>query len=224
MGNDSVASKTHESKIIFLILIPLVIALVVRWLIYVANWVVVIQSDCLTASKIEVSPVGSILGNGTRQQQEQSSNSSININSNNTPSLTASYLRGILEAAQVKDGLLTRADFIEITLLAMQKIDLPLLLALREGYDQTTKAGSVDLTRKKFTDSAANAINHPQHRWRMKKVEREQKRQSRDRAVEAIGEVRSTSASSPSYLLMMDWLLGRGNVKSCEDNHVSFLV
>jgi hypothetical protein len=219
MGNDSIASKTHESKITFLMLIPLVIALVVRWLMYVANWVVVIQSDCLTASKIEVSPVGSIIGNGTRQQQEQSNN-----NNNNTPSLTASYLRGILEAAQVKDGLLTRADFIEITLLAMQKIDLPLLLALREGYDQTTKAGSVDLTRKKFTDSAANAINHPQHRWRMKKVEREQKRQLRDRTVEAKEEVRSISASSPSYLLMMDWLLGRGNVNSCDDDHVSFLV
>jgi hypothetical protein len=130
MGNDSIASKTHDPKIIFLILIPLVIALVVRWLICVANWVVV-QSDCLTASsKLEVSPVGSIIGNGIRQQQEQSNNN--NNNNNNTPSLTASYLRGILEAAQVEDGLLTRADFIEITLLAMQKIDLPLLMALRE--------------------------------------------------------------------------------------------
>jgi hypothetical protein len=221
MGNDSIASKTHDPKIIFLILIPLVIALVVRWLICVANWVVV-QSDCLTAaSKLEVSPVGSIIGNGIRQQQEQSNN---NNNNNNTPSLTASYLRGILEAAQVEDGLLTRADFIEITLLAMQKIDLPLLMALREGYDQITKAGSVDLTRKKFTDSAANAINHPQHRWRMKKVEREQKRQLRDRTVEAREEVRSISTSSSSYLLMMDWLLGRGNVKSCDDDHISFLV
>ena len=223
MGDESIAPTTQKTKAIALLLIPLVIALVVRWLIFIANWVV-IQSDYFTTKKTTKLDVSvDIIEKGIKQQKQQQQQQQEEelwpqfTEQSNTTSLTASYLRGLLEATQVEDGLLTRADFLELTLLAMKKIDLQLLMTLREGYDQVTQAGSVDLTRKKFTDSAANAINHPQHRWRMKKVRQEQKRYLREH------EVNGKDDESSSYLLVMDWLLGRGNT-SCDIDRVSFLV
>ncbi|KAG7343239.1 ion channel [Nitzschia inconspicua] len=56
----------------------------------------------------------------------------------------------LLERAKLDDGLLTRADFLEIMLLSMKKVDPDLLMALREGFQKVTQGGSVDVTRSQL--------------------------------------------------------------------------
>jgi hypothetical protein len=75
----------------------------------------------------------------------------------NGPSVlpSSSDLKGLLEAAKMEDGLLTRAEFLEVILLAMKKVDPELIVALREGFDHVTLGGSIDRTRKEWVDAAA---------------------------------------------------------------------
>jgi hypothetical protein len=71
----------------------------------------------------------------------------------------ATELRTMLNKIQLEDGLLSRADFLEILLLSMKKVDPELLLALREGFQKATHSGSLDLTRAQLVESAVSAIS-----------------------------------------------------------------
>jgi len=67
----------------------------------------------------------------------------------------------LLQSAKMDDGLLTRADFIELMLLAMKKVDPDLLIELREGFERATRYGSIDMTRKEWIAKATNALDEP---------------------------------------------------------------
>jgi hypothetical protein len=67
-------------------------------------------------------------------------------------------LVGLLEATKLEDGLLTRADFLEMMLLSMKKVDPDLIMSIREGFQKVTRGGSIDLTRTQLIESAMNAL------------------------------------------------------------------
>jgi hypothetical protein len=68
-------------------------------------------------------------------------------------------LETLMERAELDDGLLTRADFLEMMLLSMKKVDPELVLALREGFQKVTQGGSVDMTRSQLVNSAIQALS-----------------------------------------------------------------
>jgi hypothetical protein len=122
MGDSKLTPDTNETKALALVLIPLLISLMLQWMIVVANWVVMKSSNQNDVP---------VLGNSNRK-------------------MTASELNSLLEQAKMKDGLLTRADYLEVVLLAMKKVDPDLLVALRDGFDQVSKGGSINLTLKEM--------------------------------------------------------------------------
>ena len=72
--------------------------------------------------------------------------------------LNAAELMELMETLKLEDGLLTRADFLEIMLLSMKKVDPELIMALRDGFQKTTHSGSLDLTRAQLIESAMSAL------------------------------------------------------------------
>ncbi|KAL3934514.1 MAG: hypothetical protein SGARI_003351, partial [Bacillariaceae sp.] len=130
LGDSSMALESPRSKIFLLILIPVLTFGMLVWLTRVAIWVV------------------------------QSFGSSSNANGKgNTANLSADVLKGVMGSIQLQDGRLTRADYLEILLLSMKKVDPELVLALREEFQKTTHSGSLDVTRSELIESAAAAMS-----------------------------------------------------------------
>ncbi|KAL3910708.1 MAG: hypothetical protein SGARI_001991 [Bacillariaceae sp.] len=78
---------------------------------------------------------------------------------NSRPEINATEMMGMLETLQLEDGLLTRADFLEILLLSMKKVDPELIFSLREGFQKATHSGSVDLTRAQLVESTMSGLS-----------------------------------------------------------------
>ena len=123
LGDSWMASQSSMSKLLLLMIIPLAMVGMLRWMIIVANWV----------NKGE-----------TKSRTEETIN--------------AAELMGMLETLRLEDGLLTRADFLEILLLSMKKVDPELVIALREGFQNATHSGALDLTRAQLVESTMSAL------------------------------------------------------------------
>jgi len=130
LGDSTTASMPQVSKLLSLFLIPLLITFLLRWMVAVADQVV----------------------------KSTSANPCTFLDCNDT--LSSSDLMRLLEEAGMEDGLLTRADFLEIMLLAMKKVDPELLSTLRSGFEKVTHGGSVDLTRKQWVNAATVKVEN----------------------------------------------------------------
>lgn len=73
--------------------------------------------------------------------------------------MSAHDMTALLERAKLDDGLLTRADFLEMMLLSMKKVDPELVLALREGFEKVTQGGSIDMTRSQLVNTAMRDVS-----------------------------------------------------------------
>jgi hypothetical protein len=140
LGDNNTTSVLLEggqlSKLLSILFIPIVIPLLLRSLVKISDWVVAVNQSSQSSMHTASSP-----------QQTTMRTTDV--------SLTPSDLRDLLTAAQMEDGLLTRAEFLELILLAMKKVDPELIVALREGFDQVTQSGAIDLTRQEWLDAAA---------------------------------------------------------------------
>lgn len=170
MSDDVIAPNTTLSKLVAMVLIPLALALTARWLLVVAQWI------------------------------ETMENSRTPIKADQTPdnSMSAQDVAGLLETAKMDDGLLTRADFLEVMLLAMKAVEPDLLLELRKGFDRVTHDGSIDLTRKEWIEAAAQAMERSQ--------QKRQKHQQLEHA--AATKPLLPETTSPAFQHVSDWLLG----------------
>jgi hypothetical protein len=125
LGDNVMSSQTTITKVLNLLLIPLVLVAMLRYLTTIANWTV---KNTQTKEMISIE------------------------------NISLQDLVGLLEATKLEDGLLTRADFLEMMLLSMKKVDPDLIMSIREGFQKVTRGGSIDLTRTQLIESAMNAL------------------------------------------------------------------
>jgi potassium channel subfamily K len=65
------------------------------------------------------------------------------------------------------DGHVTRAEFLEFMLVAMNKIDQSLVDELRQHFDRLDVDGTEELTRDDLVEAARKKLRSPQHQLRL---------------------------------------------------------
>jgi hypothetical protein len=66
-----------------------------------------------------------------------------------------------------QDGHVTRAEFLEFMLVAMNKIDESLVQELRQHFDQLDYDGTGDLTRDDLVTAARRKLTNPKNKMRL---------------------------------------------------------
>jgi hypothetical protein len=193
LSDTTIAPKTTTSKVLAILFIPLAVAMMIRWWLAIAQWM------------IATTPVRS----PTHPQRAFPLDRAV-ARESTTPALSPTEVRDLLNRVQMEEGLLTMADFIEIMLLAMQKVDAQLILDLRRGFDCVTQGGAIDLTRLEWLDGAASrvSVDHPCVARHPSISRRQQAQQRQDDPGRTLWEG------------VLDWLLGEGGGSTDDDQGV----
>ena len=137
VGYGDFTPKTQEAKAVAIVFIPLAVGCMGQWLSILANWIVESRSSSLIKR--------------TLQQQARQQ-------------LTLADL-DLMDGD--KDGTVSRAEFLELMLVAMNKIDKDLLETLREYFDRLDVDGTGTLTKEDLLQVARNKFRSPRYKLKL---------------------------------------------------------
>lgn len=145
--------QTPASRAAAILLVPLAVALTLRWWLAIARWMVKPHTSAPPRA-----PRSSAPGKRSGARGRNPVNRKVIAVPSHPAAAVAlapADVGALLERARLEEGLLTRADFLEVMLLAMGRVDPDLIVDLRNGFDRVTQGGEIDLTRGEWVGGTA---------------------------------------------------------------------